>query len=191
MGNLTRAIEYEGPQVFSAGEICAEADLFAERCALFYTPTENLPSEWVGEGSLDVLLPIATPSFSELLELYWRETPRFWVDLLQRATGKLRWRPVSSSVRLTILRYDSIMLPRHGISGAKALVDSLKVRTTGRIDGRLLYYFGAIVDDGPRYIADWNFEQERVAHPSDAKTRVIVQPAQCASRRAIDSFPQQ
>ena len=177
MGNLTDAIGYNGPQVFTAEEIRFEPDLFEERSALFYTPTENIPSRWIGEGPLDLTLPVATPSsFVEMRELYWHETPRFWVDLMQRATGKLRWRPVRS-VRLTIVRYDSTTLPVHtGIAGCKSLIDALKVRTTGRSDGRLLYYFGAIVDDAHTYIKELNFKQERVENPSESKLRIIVQP---------------
>ncbi len=171
---LTKAIEQDGPQAFSRNRIKAEKNLFVERCALFFTPTESIPSKWIGEGLLDITLPIPTPSYYELFELRGYRTPRIWVDLLQRATGKIRWRP-NVLAQLRIIRYDYIKLPYHSIAGAKALIDSLKVQTAGRSDGRLLYYFGAILDDGPKYI-ELEFQQELVTRPSEAKTRVIVQP---------------
>lgn len=174
MKNLTKAIELEGPQAFSRNRIKGEKNLFVERCALFYTPTENIPSKLIGEGPLDVTLPIPTPSFYEVLEIYGYRTPRIWVDLLQRATGKIRWRP-NVPANLIIVRYDYIKLPDYSVAGAKGLIDALKVQTTGRSDGRLLYYFGAILDDASKYI-ELEFQQELVTRPSEAKTRVIVQP---------------
>lgn len=174
--SLTEILRYQGPRVFSAKKVRRVTNLFAQRCALFYTPTENIASEWIGEGPLDVTLPIATPSFDETIELRWWETPRTWVDLLQRTSGKLRWKPIYP-VRVKMIRYDSVMLPHtNAIAGTTALIDALKVRTTGRSDGRWLYYFGAIVDDSPKYLNDLQFEQKRVRRPSEARTRVIVRP---------------
>lgn len=169
---LQMAIEYKGPRQFTRRQVAASSDLFSERCALFYTPTANLPKNWVGQGDLDVTLPVATPSYYEFWESRLYQTPRFWVDLLQRATGKLRWMPFYPA-HITLIRYDSIELPCHFMCGAKALLDSFKVSTTGRSDGRLLHYFGAIVDDSPSHIK-CDYKQELVEHPSQAKTRVII-----------------
>jgi hypothetical protein len=174
---LTNIIEYEGPKSFSREKIFEIENLFNQRCALFYTPTENIPSQWIGKGPLDVVLPIPTPSYHEYFEIYGYKTPRLWVDLLQRVTGKIRWQP-NNPAQLNIIRFDYIELPDYAIVGAKALVDALKVKTSGRPDGRLLYYFGAIYDDGPRYITEWKFQQKLVSRPDKAKTRIIIKPDQ-------------
>jgi len=177
MERLTQIVEYAGPQSFARKAIHAQTNLFEERCALFYTPTENLPVAWVGAGPLDVTLPIPTPSYYEFLEIRSYQSPRLWVDLLQRATGKLRWTPYNPA-RLTIIRYDTQQLPYHAVAGAKALIDALKLKTTGRSDRRLLYYFGAILDDGPDNIPEPKFRQELVSLSSEARTRIILQPWQ-------------
>ncbi|RYX86601.1 hypothetical protein EON83_00015 [bacterium] len=169
---LQKLIEEHGPQRFTKRELNASSDLFGERCALFYTPTECFPEEWVGHGNLDVTLPVATPSYYEFYESRLYQTPRFWVDLLQRATGKIRWTPFFPA-HVTIIRYDSISLPYHFLHGAKALLDSLKVSTTGRSDGLYLHYFGAIVDDSPDHVQT-EYRQQLVSHPSQARTRIIV-----------------
>jgi hypothetical protein len=62
-------------------------------------------------------------------------------------------------------------------AGAKSLVDALKVSTTGRRDGKRLYYFGAIFDDDPANLPESDMRFEAVAHPSEAKTRVVVAAA--------------
>ena len=91
---LIQLIENNRPPIsFSVGQVRRSPDLFRERAALFYTPTENLPPQWMGEGELDVTLPVVCPTFFECSEIRWYQTLRFWVDLLQRATGKLRWHP--------------------------------------------------------------------------------------------------
>jgi len=108
------------------------------------------------------------------MEIRWYQTPRLWVDLLQRATGKLRWSPMNNS-HISIYRFDVFELGYgEGISGAKALLDSLKVRTYGRPDGRALNYFGAILDDGPDNIARYDFHEIAVSDPALAKCRVTV-----------------
>jgi hypothetical protein len=173
MDDLSKTIEYNGPTVFSAPRVAAEPDLFLHRAALFYTPTENIPEKWVGSGPLDVTLPIPTPSYYEFFELRGYRSPRVWVDLLQRASGKLRWRPLAHP-KLTIIRYDSMTLPSYAEVGAKALRDALKVRTTGRSDGMLLYYFGAIFDDDPSALPAHEFVQQQVMSPAEARTRIIV-----------------
>jgi len=172
MEKLTEIIEYNGPKAFSMDRIKAEKNLFSQRCALFYTPTKCIPSKWIGQGPLDVTLPIPTPSYYEFFELRAYRTPRLWVDLLQRATGKIRWKPIVPA-RLKIVRYDYIKQPYHVIVGAKALLDALKVKTTGRSDRLLLYYFGAILDDAQNYI-DYYFQQKLVEKPSEAKIQVTL-----------------
>ena len=61
----------------------------------------------------------------------------------------------------------------HLVSGIKALLDVFKERTSGRQVGNWLYYFGAIVDDGPTFIKlEW--DQHCVDHPADACTRIRI-----------------
>jgi hypothetical protein len=171
---LIDAIEYGPPRLFTADEVQESPDLFQERAALFYTPTANLPSAWVGKSILDVTIPIAPPTSFEFMEIRWYQTPRFWVDLLQRATGKIRWTPMSPA-EVLMIRYDTIMIGQaKGIHGAKSLLDALKEMTYGRRDGHPLYYFGAIVDDNPKHLSKYGFEQVLVANPSMAKCRIIV-----------------
>jgi hypothetical protein len=186
--SLIESIEENGPpRLFSAAEVQASPNLFRERGALFYTPTRNLPSAWVGSGDLDVTLPIASPTFFEYLEIRWYQTSRLWVDLLQRATGKIRWTPMSP-VEVIIIRYDAVEIGYgEGIGGAKALLDSLKEQTFGRADGHPLYYFGAIVDDNPDELLSYKFQEQLVEDPSQAKCRVIVKPLQKESQQESGS----
>jgi hypothetical protein len=121
-----------------------------------------------------VTLPVVCPTFFECMEIRWYQTPRFWVDLLQRATGKLRWKPMNP-VEVRIIRYDSVDVGYgEGISGAKSLLDGLKEKTYGRWDGHPLYYFGAIVDDDHEHLLKYEFQEESVSEPSDAKCRIII-----------------
>ena len=174
MERLTEIIEENGPQSFTKDEISSQANLFEERSALIYTPTEHLSSAWIGSGPLDITLPIVIPSYYEFMQIRAYQSPRLWLDLLQRATGKIRWTTIFPA-QLRIIRYDTTQLSYAEV-GAKALVDALKVKTTGRSDRRLLYYFGAVLDDSPSEIIQRRFEQEIVRFPSDAKTRIIVEP---------------
>jgi hypothetical protein len=110
------------------------------------------------------------------MEIRWYQTPRFWVDLLQRVTGKLQWYPMNPA-EVKIIRYDSVEVGYgEGISGAKSLLDALKEKTYGRSDGHALYYFGAVVDDDHEHLLKYEFQEEFVADPSLAKCRVIVKP---------------
>lgn len=172
---LQRIIEENGPTVFSARRLVNSDDIFADRAALFYTPTKNIPSKWVGHGRLDLILPIPPPTFFECMQSRLFDTPRIWVELLQRATHKLRWRPMIPA-RVTIIRYDSEELPESHVC-RKALLDALKVQTSGRRDGRILHYFGAIFDDAQKYLLESRIEQRLVTRPSEAKTRVVVEAA--------------
>jgi hypothetical protein len=157
---------------FSREEILAQSDLFAHRAALFYTPTLSIPDTCVGEGRLDVTLPIATHDYTEAIELR-TPGPRFWVDLIQRQTFRIRWRPFSKA-RIRYTRFDYYAIrDDHFISGTKALTDALKERPSGRTDGKWLYYFGAIVDDGPAY-TECEWKQNTIDHPGQARIRVEV-----------------
>lgn len=174
MQKLSRIIEDYGPAEFTAEQLARAKNLFHQRSALFFTPTEAVPEEWIGRGRLTVTLPIPFPNWYEFYEVYAYKTPRLWVDLLQRATGKLRWTPLKpASVRMT--RYDTIRHPYHVMGGAKALLDALKESTTGRSDGRLLYYFGAIADDNPDDMPQYEVNQRLVDVPADAHTEITVE----------------
>jgi hypothetical protein len=171
--SISDELTSSGPMVFTHDRLVRQQHLFAHRAALVYTPTENIPEAGIGIGSLDVTLPIVTPDFDVDGRAYVK--PGFWVDLLQRHTGKLRWRPISRA-HVTFVRYDCYAIRfDHMAFGVKALLDALKSRAQGRRDGKNLYYFGAIVDDGPGFI-EQTWEQVVVEHPSQAKVRVHVGP---------------
>jgi hypothetical protein len=75
---------------------------------------------------------------------------------------------------VAFVRYDSFLLSYSDLAASiKALLGALIVSTTGRPDGRLLYYFGPIVDDATDFIA-LSLEQESVVHPRDSKIFVRV-----------------
>lgn len=171
---LIDAIEENGPLTFDAVELASVSDLFEERAALFYTPTENIPDHWIGSGPFDVILPIAPPSRFELNELIGHRYPRIWVDLLQRATGKLRWTPRRTRTRVLVEIHDTRDESHHAGVGVKALVDALKAMTTGRPDARPLYYFGVIQDDSPRHI-DLDIVQCTAKSPAHAFSRIVVE----------------
>jgi len=174
--DLTDEIEYNGPCSFLRDDLECADDLFEQRAALFYTPTSEIPPAWIGDGPLRVSLPIPYPTWFEYYELRGYQTPRLWVDLLQRATWKLRWTPYRRA-HVTIVRYDICDYGIHTMGGAKALLDALKWRTTGRRDGRMLYYFGAIEDDGPDYLSGCSFTFREVASPAEARCEIQVHSA--------------
>ena len=68
METLLDELYYEGPKVYASAELATEADLFRNRTALFYTPTEEIPPEWVGEGKLDITLPLPPQRYSSGLK---------------------------------------------------------------------------------------------------------------------------
>lgn len=172
---LSDHVYSNGATRFTVDQVAEQGDLFGHRAALFLTPTCNIPEEYIGRGPLDVRLPITTPDYLEAIEVRSYAIPRLWVDLLQRATGKIRWAPTHPA-RVTITRYDTVKLRSvHLVMGMKALLDALKVCTTGRSDGKSLYYFGAISDDDSRsIIGEW--KQEIVAHRGLCGTRIAVCP---------------
>ncbi len=173
VGTISDDMEMKGPMPFTRARPKRQEHLFAHRSALFYTPTQHIPEDFVGGGNLDVTLPVVTPDYTDENRAYW--SPRLWVDLLQRQTGKLRWRPMMRA-EILLVRYDSFTIRSdHAAIGMKGLLDALKVRTTGRRDRKYLYYFGAIVDDGPGFI-NVTCEQVLVNHPKDARVRVRVSP---------------
>lgn len=180
MGTISDELQSRGPVSFDLLTLQRQEHLLAHRSALFYTPTKNIPPHYIGTGNLDITLPVATPDYTDLWEIRALGSPRFWVDMLQRQTGKLRWRPMSPE-RIILVRYDFFCIRTdHLAIGMKGLVDALKVRTTGRCDGIYLHYFGAIVDDGPGFV-DVTYEQKLVRHPRDARIRIRVSP-QTANR---------
>ena len=76
METLLDDIFYEGPQVYTRGQLSDESELFRSRTALFYTPTENIPCQFVGSGTLDIRLPIAFPTSYEWQEILAYRIPR-------------------------------------------------------------------------------------------------------------------
>ncbi|MDC3954362.1 hypothetical protein [Polyangium jinanense] len=82
------------PAPFTRAELEPLEDLWEQRAALFFTPTSEIPERFVGSGELQVSLPIVTPSYGEFEQIPGYRNTRMWVDLLQRATGKIRWRPM-------------------------------------------------------------------------------------------------
>ncbi|MDP1795877.1 MAG: hypothetical protein Q8K78_00265 [Planctomycetaceae bacterium] len=171
--SLSDQVWYNGPMSFSKSEVALQAELFNHRAALFLTPTTAIPDELVGRGPLDVRVPIPTPDYLEFAEIRAYSIPRLWVDLLQRATGKIRWTPFRPA-KLIVTRYDSVRLrDDHFIIGTKAIIDALKSHTTGRSDGQTLHYFGAISDDDPHSIVcEWR--QELIESRSLSCTRLEV-----------------
>ena len=175
LGTISEELDRRGPVSFTTRRLGKQNHLFAHRSALFYTPTRNIPTDLVGSGPLEVTLPVAPPDYTSLLEIRALGSPRFWVDLIQRHTGKLRWRPMLPA-HITFRRYDYFSIrDDHLAIGMKGLRDALKVRTTGRRDGTYLHYFGAIVDDGPSFV-EVTYEQELVPTPKEAGVRIQVLP---------------
>lgn len=150
MNELHDEIIYGGPKQFSSERLAVVSDLFGVRSALYYTSTEAIPREFVGEGNLDVVLPLALPTFAQYQEVKGYRDPRLWVDLIQQATRKLRWKPHRLARVVIVNRSPRTKTPHRLIP--KALVDALKVGTYGRPDGVRLHYFGAITDDDPESI---------------------------------------
>lgn len=173
LGSVSEELEESGPTAFTLRRLQRQDNLFAHRSALFYTPTRRIPREYVGNGELDVTLPIATPDYPDLLEIRALGSPRLWVELLQRHTGKLRWTAMRPAT-IIFTRYDYFSIRSdHLAIGRKGLLDALKVGTSGRRDGIYLYYFGAIIDDAPGVI-DAVYGQELVQHPHQLAIRVRV-----------------
>jgi hypothetical protein len=176
---LSETLEENGPIAFPRQMLAKHSALFAERSALFFTPSANLPKHVVGSGPLDVFLPLCTPDFYECFFIRSYMSPRLWVDLLQRHTGFIRWTPAPHAT-VTITRFDTILIrDNHFIAGTKALLDALKIQTNGRRDGQRLYYFGAIRDDSLPYMTA-SYEQKRAS----ASHKIGMRVTSCATRNA-------
>ena len=92
MGRMDEILDelYLGiPKTYTSSDLEGYGDLFGIRTGLFFTPTDNIPSEWVGEGRLDVVLPLASPTayeWSEVVGADWvavshgMAPPRFIFD---------------------------------------------------------------------------------------------------------------
>jgi hypothetical protein len=169
---LDELLDMPKSRLFSKKRIAQEEHLFANRAALFYTPSDRLPSNFIGSGSLDVTVPLAIPTFMEVLDNRFGHSPRLWVDLLQRATNAIRWTPMRPA-NVVITRYDVNKYGSHNLS-AKALVDALKQKTHGRRDKVVLHYFGAIYDDNTNDMPQYSLKEELVTHPHQACTRIQV-----------------
>jgi hypothetical protein len=79
VGTISDDMEMKGPMRFTRARLKRQEHLFAHRSALFYTPTQHIPEEFVGGGNLDVTLPVVTPDHTDENRAYW--SPRL------RATG--------------------------------------------------------------------------------------------------------
>ncbi len=163
------------PTIFKREELADVENLWQQRAALFLTPTSSIPDEFVGEGVLQVRLPIVTPTYDEWKSIPGYSNTRMWVDLLQRATGKIRWRPMDP-VTITVIRRDTYFPGHTVIAGAKYLTDAYKVSSTGRRDGYLVHYFGAIVDDASRNIGAFNFNCLQVSSRAEVGMEIEIRP---------------
>ena len=138
INSISEEIDQKGPTVFTAARLARQDCLLAHRSALFFTPTKNIPQEWVDSGPLDISIPIVSPDYTDFFEIPSYRTPRFWVDLIQRQTAKLRWKPFVPA-RVDIIRYDYFQIRWDHLSwGTKALVDALKAIGAGA-EGREHY----------------------------------------------------
>lgn len=174
VGTISEEIENNPGEIFSKERLLNQSNLFIHRSALFYTPTESIPPDNIGSGQIDIIIPIPTPDYTDFIELSTYKSPKLWVDLIQRQLYKIRWQPIIPAA-IIITRYDVWKIRSDHMSiGTKALIDALKVKTTGRKDKKYLHYFGAILDDGPQFV-DIHFKQEYVKHPKNACVRIEVQ----------------
>lgn len=170
---LSERLEDNGPEAFSPRMLAGHPDLFQERSALIFTPTRNIPQSFVGRGELNVFLPVCTPDFYDCFFIRSYMSPRLWLDLIQRHTGFVRWTPLHNPT-VTFTRYDTNMIrDDHATAGIKALRDALKLQTTGRRDGHLLYYFGAILDDD-QASANFVYRQKQVSVSRKTGVKITV-----------------
>ena len=104
---LSEHIYYNSPTAFTHEAVAMQPDLFVHRAVLFYTPTENLPEEFVGSGILDITLSLPTPDYLEYQELRGYSSPRLWFgltscrDRLGRFVGRQYGQPILSLHDLT------------------------------------------------------------------------------------------
>ena len=182
------------PRIFTSEDLARAANLFRDRTALYFTPTADIPSEWVGNGRLDVVLPLAAPTAYDYGTNLAYRVPKLWVDMLQRATGKLRWLPISHP-KVTIVRYDTNYFDHFAVvAGAKAVMDAVIVKAAGLRDGHILHYFGAIQDDNINELSCAAYYQVIVDSHTEAKTRIVVEEDPdhvTASSRLVSYGPDQ
>jgi hypothetical protein len=69
VGTIPEELEERGPVEFTRHRLAKQQHLFAHRCALFFTPTQNIPVEYVGSGPLDIMLPLASPDYTEFFAI--------------------------------------------------------------------------------------------------------------------------
>lgn len=170
---LSERLEEHGPVAFSPRMLAGHSDIFQERAALIFTPTGSIPQGFVGSGEFSVFLPVCTPDFYDCFLIRSYMSPRLWLDLIQRHTGFIRWTPLQSPT-VTFTRCDTTLIrDDHATAGIKALRDALKLQTTGRRDGRLLYYFGAIRDDD-QASAKFVYQQKQVSVSSKAGVKITI-----------------
>lgn len=162
----------DGPTPFSKRRLAKERHLFEQRAALSFTPTTNIPSRYVGDGVLDITVTLAIPTWAEFRHNPAHRVPRLWLDLIQRATNRIRWKPMRPAT-VALFTWDICLYPL-GDLVYKALLDALKETTAGRRDGRLLHYFGAIRDDNARDLRGTDLFHGIVATAADARTRIVV-----------------
>jgi hypothetical protein len=171
MGSLAKQVEDSGLRPFTKKELSLAADLFADRAALFLTPTETLPSRYIGHGRLNIWIPIPIPSWLEYFQVPGYRSPRFWVDQIQRATGKIRWRPFRTPY-IEFTTYDTY--PHGPTFILKAILDALKIKSMGRSDGKAIHYFGPLVDDDCKSYRGYDVIEKRVTNASDIGCRIVI-----------------
>jgi len=181
LGKWTKLLDevfYNGPRSFTRDELSQFDDLFPQRLALIFTPTDEIPDRFIGSGPLHLSLLLPCPSLYDLSFRTGYDQPKLWLDLIQRATGKIRWRYMRPAF-LQIRKFDSYDHRAGNRTGYKGLQDALKVGTAGRSDGRRLFYFGAIYDDNPHDLRCSNEEvsASRVSHPKEARVEIDVEQA--------------
>lgn len=132
----TRNLEDKGPRSFSKNLLRKTNNLFEQRSSLFLTPTSNIPEEFIGSGILDIDISLSLPNYMDVMEIKAYRSTRLWVDIIQRATNKIRWQPINPA-KVTIFSYNNhyIRASDAGIC-SKALIDALKESSSGRKDGK-------------------------------------------------------
>ncbi|MDQ3059249.1 MAG: hypothetical protein M3R45_06935 [Pseudomonadota bacterium] len=162
-----RCLSGEYVEFFASELSGTEQDLMWFRSSLFYTKSAALPSSLIGEGELNAWIPfqLRSPWSSDGCEFL--RSPRLWVDLLQVATGKLRWKPLGVSV-LFLTIHDTYRWPLQITNyEIKGLIDALKViGNPGRTAA--VHYFGALEDDSPNFLPAIVLNYRRVHDVKDA-----------------------
>jgi hypothetical protein len=93
------------------------------------------------------------------------------VDQIQRATGKIRWRPFRTPY-IEFTTYDTY--PHSPTFILKAILDALKIKSMGRSDGKAIHYFGPLVDDDCKSYRGYDVTEKRVTNASDIGCRIVI-----------------